>query len=569
MLKSLYVRDYALIEELRVEFDAGLTVITGETGAGKSILIGALQAILGERTSPSAIRSGAAKAVIEGVFDEADDPSVASLLQEYAVDPAPVMILRREIMLSYSRGFINDTPATLQAMRAVASYLIDLHGQHEHQSLLNVSTHIGLLDDFGQLGEASEAYADHFRSVSALLSERDALAARQRDMEEKRALHTFQIEEIDRISPLEGEEELLENERRVLEHAERLHEASVRLGSALYEGGHSIHDQLIAVRDELRELAEIDSRFEEILSEIDSACIVTAETSSFLKQYGEQASFDPERLEEIRTRLVDIRGLARKYGGTLEAVLEHRRRIGEARSEAERFDETLDALTDRITTTQGRLSEAAVHLSVRRKEIAHAIREAVEEECGKLGMVDCRFDVRFSVDEAPDGWILAEDRRMAAHASGMDRVEFYISTNRGEALRPLARVASGGEISRIMLALKTVLARSEVFPILVFDEIDTGISGAVASKVGQSLHALAANHQIVAITHLPQIAVQGDTHFVVEKYVEGDRTKTRIQRLVENQRAEHLAGLMAGADITDAALQSAQDLIEASRKGGA
>lgn len=569
MLKSLYVRDYALIEELRVEFDTGLTVITGETGAGKSILIGALQAILGERTSPSAIRSGAAKAVIEGLFEQADDPSVAALLREYAVDPAPVMILRREITPSYSRGFINDTPATLQAMRAVASRLIDLHGQHEHQSLLNVSTHIGLLDDFGRLGEAREAYAGHFRSFSALLSERDALAARQRDTEEKRALHTFQIEDIDRVSPLEGEEELLENERRMLEHGERLHEASVRLSSALYEGGHSIHDQLIAVRDELRELAEIDPRFGETLGEIDSACIVVSEASSFLNRYGEQAAFDPERLEEIRTRLVDIRGLARKYGGTLEAVLEHRRRIGEFRAEAEQFDAALEAMTDRITKTQQRLSETAIRLSARRKEVAQVIREAVEEECGKIGMVDCRFEVRFFVDEDPDGWIFAGDRRMAAHASGMDRVEFYISTNRGEALRPLARVASGGEISRIMLALKTVLARSEAFPVLVFDEIDTGISGAVASKVGQSLHALAVNHQIVAITHLPQIAVQGDAHFVVEKYVEGERTKTRIRRLVENQRAEHVAGLMAGADITDAALQSAQDLMEASRKGGA
>ncbi len=569
MLKSLYVRDYALIEELRVEFDAGLTIITGETGAGKSILIGALQAILGERTSPSAIRSGAAKAVIEGVFDQADDPSVASLLPEYAVDPAPVMILRREITASYSRGFINDSPATLQAMRAVASRLIDLHGQHEHQSLLNVSTHIGLLDDFGRLGEAREAYADHFRNFSALLAERDALAARQRDMEEKRALHAFQIDEIDHVSPGEGEEELLENERRVLEHAERLHEASARLSSILYEGGQSIHDQLIAVRNELRELAEIDPRFEETLGEIDSACIVTAETSSFLKQYGEQAAFDPERLEEIRIRLVDIRGLVRKYGGTLEAVLEHRRRIGEAQAEAEHFDTALDTLTDRMATVQKRLSEAAVHLNALRKEVAHAIREAVEEECSKLGMVDCRFEVRFSADEDPDGWIHTGKRRVAVHASGMDRVEFYISTNKGEALRPLARVASGGEISRIMLALKTVLARSEAFPVLVFDEIDTGISGAVASKVGQSLHALAANHQIIAITHLPQIAAQGDAHFVVEKYVEGGRTKTRIRQLVENQRAEHVAGLMAGADITDAARQSAQDLMEASRKGGA
>ena len=569
MLQSLYVRDYALIEELRVEFDAGLTVITGETGAGKSILIGALQAILGVRTSPSAIRGGAAKAVIEGLFDSGDDPAMASLLRDYGAEPASVTILRREIAPSHSRGFINDTPATLSAMRAVASRLIDLHGQHEHQSLLNVSTHLDLLDDFGRLGAARTAYAAQRRTFSALLAERDALAARQRDMQERRRLHAFQIEEIDRVAPREGEEALLENERRVLEHAERLHEASIRLHAVLYEGSQSIHDQLVAVCNELRELSEIDASFGETLAEIDSACIVTAETSSFLKQYGEKVAYDPERLEEIRTRLVDLRSLARKYGGTLEAALAHRREMGEALDEAERFEAALASLAEQMATTRERLSGVAVRLSGQRKEVARAIRKAVEEECGKLGMADCRFEVRFSVDEDPEGWVVAGDRRVAAHASGMDRAEFYISTNRGEAVRPLVRVASGGEVSRIMLALKTVLARSEAFPVLVFDEIDTGISGAVASKVGQSLRTLAANHQIVAITHLPQIASQGDAHFVVEKYVEGERTTTRIRRLAEQERAKQVAGLMAGDEITDAALQSAHDLMKASRMGGA
>ena len=569
MLKSLYVRDYALIEELRVEFEAGLTVITGETGAGKSILIGALQAILGARVSPSAIRSGASRAVIEGIFEPGEDPAMAALLREYAVEPAPVAILRREIAPSHSRGFINDTPATLQAMRAVASRLIDLHGQHEHQSLLNVSTHIGLLDDFGRLGAAREAYAGHYRDFAALLAERDALAARRRDMEERRALHAFQIEEIDRVAPREGEEERLENERRILEHAERLHEASVRLHSVLYEGGGSIHDQLVAVRDELRALSEIDPRFGETLEEIDSACIVAAETSSFLKQYGERAGGDPERLEEIRTRLVDLRSLARKYGGTLESVLERRRALGEALDEAERFDEALASLAERMATTREQLSVAAVRLSAQRKEAARVVRKAVEEECRKLGMADCRFEIRFSVDEDPEGWVVSEGRGAAARASGMDRVEFYISTNRGEALRPLVRVASGGEISRIMLALKTVLARSEAFPALVFDEIDVGISGAVAGKVGRSLRALAGSHQVVAVTHLPQIASQGHAHFVVEKCVEGERTTTRIRRLAEHERAKQVAGLMAGREITDAALRSAEDLMKASRAGGA
>ena len=566
MLRSLYVRDFALIEELDVEFDAGLNIITGETGAGKSILIGALQLILGERASTDSVRSGASKAVIEGVFDEADDPAIQAVLDENAIERQPVIILRREITSTQSRGFINDTPATLQVMREVASYLIDLHGQHEHQSLLQTATHINLIDNFGGYGDLRARYRDAYRAVAGLMDERDQLRSRQREMEQMRELYGFQIEEIDRISPQEGEEDALGGERRVLENAEHLYEATMQLYSALYEGDRAVHDQLVEARDELRGLARIDPQFEETLQEIDSARIIASEAAKFLQAYSADIEFNPDRLEEIRVRLGELERLKRKYGGTLDAVIEHRREIGEAYEVAQDFEGKLSRLGERIEEARRELSVVARELSVRRKEAAAAIEEAVEAECARLGMPSCKFGVRFGLNHDVSGWISHEDGRVTAFETGMDVVEFYISANVGEEPRPLARIASGGEISRIMLALKTVLAKHEKFPILVFDEIDVGVSGSIASKVGQSMHDLASSHQIIAITHLPQIAARGDVHFLVEKFVDQGRTKTRIRRLSDDHRAEQVAGLMSGAEITEAALRSARELMEAGRR---
>lgn len=568
MLRSLYVRDYALIEELDVEFGAGLNIITGETGAGKSILIGALQMILGERASTETVRSGAKKAVIEGVFDKADSGAISAVLEENAIDEQPTIILRREITSTQSRGFINDTPATLQVMRDVASHLLDLHGQHEHQSLLDVSTHLALLDSFGTLEKLRTVYSRHRAEVADLIRERQRLRSQQREMEEKKDLYEFQIQEIDRVGPKAGEDEELESERHLLENAERLYEATSELYARMYEADRAVHDELVLVRDALEDLAAIDSQFQETLKEIGSAAIIVSEAASFLQHYNAGIEFNPERLEEIRTRMSELERLKRKHGGSLDAVLEHRREIGEYYEMAQDFEGALERLSDRIATAQKALTATAVELSRHRKSVSDRIRGAVEEECGKLGMPNTRFEVRFSVREDADGWIdPGEGRpRCMAFESGMDEAEFYISTNLGEEPRPLARVASGGEISRIMLALKTILARSEEFPILVFDEIDVGISGSVASKVGESMHDLAASHQIIAITHLPQIAARGDVHYLVEKYVEDGRTKTRIRRLSDDHRAEHVASLMSGAKVSAAALESARELLDSSKR---
>lgn len=565
MLRSLYIRDYALIEELEVDFGSGLNIITGETGAGKSILVGALKMILGERASTDVVRTGARKAVIEGVFDEAEVPRLRALLEEHAIEALPQLIVRREITGSQSRAFINDTPATAQLLREAAAQLIDLHGQHDNQSLLRTDTHLELLDGFGGLGALVKGYQEPFRTVAELRRRRHDLVARERELRQQKELFAFQIEEIDRVAPQPGEEEALEAEHRVLENAERLYELTAQLYELLYEGERAVHDQLVLVRNELADLARIDAGFEEQLAEIKSAQISVAEVAKSLQHYNARIEFNPERLEAIRDRLSELERLKRKYGGTLEAVLAHRRDIGETYALAQDFEGAIARLDEQVAQAELRLGAAAERLSAKRREVAERIEQAIGAELARLGMPHSRFEVRFDQQPDPNGWIPMGGERVAALPAGMDVVEFFLTTNLGEELRPLARVASGGEVSRIMLALKTILAKSDRLPILVFDEIDTGISGQIARKVAESLHELADYHQIIAITHLPQIAALGDHHFVVEKHTAGGRTRTSLRRLPEEERAAQVAALIGGADVTEAVLESARELMGARR----
>ncbi len=579
MLRSLYVRDYALIDELEVEFGSGLNVITGETGAGKSILLGALKLILGERASTEAIRTGAKKAVVEGVFDDAEQGRIRDALRRFGIEPheGGVLIVRREVTPTHSRAFVNDTPAKLTVLREVAGHLIDLHGQHEHQSLLRTETHLELLDDFGGLGGLVETYAVHYGEVARLRKERADLAKRERELAQQQQLIEFQIGEIDDVDPKPGEEDKLEAERRILENAEGLFEATASLHELLYEAEDAIYDRLIVARNALRDLARIDSAFEETLREVTGAEVVVEEAAKFLQDYNARVEFNPERLEHIRERMGQLDGLKRKYGPSLEAILEHRREIGETHALAADFKGAIGRLDGRIAGAQGRLSKAAYRLSQKRHEAAERTEHAIKEELADLGMAHADFVVHFEREADPAGWIAWPDgprtERVRARPSGADRAEFYISTNPGEPPRPLAKVASGGEVSRTMLALKSVLAKSERLPILVFDEIDVGISGEIARRVGESMQRLGAYHQIVAISHLPQIAALGDRHYLVEKHVADDadgeaRTRTSIRPLEGEARTRGIAAMVAGETLSEAALTSARELIEAGRREG-
>jgi DNA repair protein RecN (Recombination protein N) len=576
MLKSLTIKNYALIDEVEVEFESGLNIITGETGAGKSILIDALSLILGERASSEVVRKGSDKAIVEGIFGVAGNQRVQALLASHNFDVNEDLILRREVSgKGQSRCFVNDTPATLTLLKDIGDLLVDLHGQHEHQSLLRPTTHGELLDDFGGLDGLVREYRSHYDSLTDLYSQLDELVTRERHLKERRELYEFQIKEIDAVDPKSGEEEQLDQELRILENAEKLFEATSRLYGMLYEGEGAVYDQLVMARNQLEDLASIDRAFEEAKNECASAVAVVNELTKFIQSYNARIEFNPERLELIRERLGQLAMLRKKYGGSIESILQHRETIGREFALAENFDAELKKLRERIVAQRALCSQAAQRLSAKRRELVPKVNKAVVGELSRLGIANAQFDVRIEnrvmgkAHAAENGRVYVVLGRDAYEATphGMDNVEFYLSTNLGEDLKPLARIASGGEVSRVMLALKSILAKSERLPLLIFDEIDVGVSGRIAQAVGKSLKNLSQFHQIIAITHLPQIAGLADTHFVVEKVEDGKRTTTRLRKLNLDERVEEVAKLMSGDEITEAGLSSARELMGLAKSG--
>ncbi len=567
MLRTLYIRDYAIIDELEVDFENGLNILTGETGAGKSIMIGALKLMLGERASGQMVRAGAKKAIVEGVFDKVSSPELDQFLEESEIELQPVLILRREITKTHSRGYINDSPATLTLMRKVAAQMIDLHGQHEHQSLLRIDTHLALLDGFGGLAGLRSAYEDAYGCVGDLTKQREELLSNQDSLEDLRERLAYEIDEIDAVSPKEDEEEELRKEMHRLAHAERLRGSTASLYSMLYASDDSTSDQLSIAYRELSDLARIDQTLKAACEEINQANISVSEIAATLQNYSESIESDPARLEDVHERLGALDTLKRKYGGTIQAVMAYREQIADEYATVVDYDDARKTIEQSLEEAQHTLSETALLLSAKRQEVAEQVGDSISGELASLGMTSGRFNVRIDRHEEPTGWITLKTAsqqrvRYKAYRHGMDDVEFLITTNVGEALRPLVRVASGGEISRIMLAIKRVLAEAEQLSILVFDEIDIGISGSIARKVGNSMADLARHHQIIAITHLPQIAALAQAHYVVEKQVVKGRATTQIRRLGHEESLEHVAMLITGAEVTDAMRQSAKELME-------
>ncbi|MCS6989879.1 MAG: DNA repair protein RecN [Chloroherpetonaceae bacterium] len=565
MLKRLYVKNFALIDELTIEFGSGLNIITGETGAGKSILLGALGMVLGERASADVVRKGEEKAVIEAIIDVANNKRVAALLQSNEIETSDEMILRREISSKGARCFINDTPATLALLHGVGELCIDLHGQHEHQSLLKVESHIRLLDEAGGLGGLVEEYRALFATLKQSKAQLEELRQKEKNLREKRAFYEFQIKEIDEVAPEPDEWDALETEEKILENAEKIFSATNSLHEILYANDDSVHNRLVEARNILQDLSRIDKSFGEPASDAQTAQALVDEITKFVQRYNSRIDFNAERLEEIRERMKALSALKKKYGGTLADVLAYREKIGKEVELAENFEGEIAKWEKKIRAEQGKLSDIAERLSQKRRETAKRLSRAIVEELKKLGISEGRFEVRFSASPDADGDIIIDGTRYAANANGYDEIEFLISTNLGEDVKPLAKVASGGEISRVMLALKTVLAKADRLPILVFDEIDTGVSGKVAQAVGFSMKDLAKFHQIIAITHLPQIAALADAHFRASKKIVGERTVSIVERLSESERRKEIARLLSGTDITEAALKSAEELIEAGR----
>lgn len=565
MLKSLLIKDYALIENINVEFGKGLNIITGETGAGKSILIDAMGLLLGERASTQVVRKGAKKSVVEGIFDVSSNLKVESFLTKNDIDYFDELIVRREVSLEGSnRCFLNDTPTSLALLKDVGNMLVDLHGQHEHQSLLRSVTHIDFLDEFAELSTQLKEYKDEHFKLSEIAKELFVLKNKENSLKEEREAYEFQIKEIDAISPQPDEETTLKDELNIYQNAEKLLQLTEDVYNRAYENDDSVQDNLTKIQINLNELAKIDNSFSEMANQAESAIAIINDISDFTRSYKAKVEDDPTKLEEIRERLGALTLLKKRYGGTLEKVIEHREKIGKEYEITSNFNEKINQLESELKYARRSTGEIAKKISEVRNLVAEKIREDVIATLADLGIANADFRVQISNNQANESvanYILIDDVKYKFNSKGYDEVEFLLTTNLGEDLKPLSKVASGGEVSRIMLALKSILAKSDKLPLLIFDEIDTGVSGRIAQKVGATLKSLSNHHQIVAITHLPQIASLSDEHFAVEKKTIGTRVVSSIRKLDEAEKINEVAKLLSGEEVTENSLKSAKELM--------
>ncbi len=564
MLRSLHIKDYALIDSIDVEFGKGLNIITGETGAGKSILIDAMGLLLGERASVDIVRKDSAKSVVEGIFDVESNQKVKKLLKDNEIDFFPELILRREISLKgANRCFVNDTPVPLSLIKDLGDLLVDLHGQHEHQSLLRTETHIDFLDEFADTEKLLKAYSDAYKDMRELLSRLGELRSKESSLKEKKEFYEFQIKEIDAVSPVEGEEEQITSELNIMENAEKLLGITGSVYENLFDSENSVHDQLTQIKNKIDELLNIDSSFSEIENEFSSIIAQVRDAAEFIRKYNSKIDLDPEHLEELRERLGAISLLKKKFGGSIASVLAYRKKIGEEYDAAENYSQHIQKLEKHVQIAREAAGLIAGKLSSKRKEAAGRVEKEVVKVLAGLGIPDAKFQVRINQanESDPADSVSVSGKNYKADVKGIDTVEFYISTNAGEDVKPLIKVASGGEISRIMLSLKTILAKNDKLPLLIFDEIDTGVSGRIAQKVGGALKSIASSHQVIAITHLPQIAGLGNSNYVVEKGTSDNRVTSSIRKLNEDEKIKEVAKLMSGENITEASLKGARELM--------
>lgn len=563
MLVSLYIRNFALIQELTVSFNPGLTIITGETGAGKSILVGALSLVLGERSSSDLVRSGTSKAVIEAILNDVHSEKIERLLHDANIETAQELILRRELSSTgQSRCFINDTPCTAAILKQTGEMLIDLHGQHDHQLLLHADTHESLLDDFAKTAQEVTAYKEARSALQEMQRGLETLKKEAAEIREKREIVTFQLNELNALDLKSGEEESIETEITLLENAETLFTLSASLSELLYDSENSLYSAISEALHLLEKLATIDRRFDIHLEESRSAQSIVDELARFTRSYTANIDFNPVRLESLRERQLQLQRIGKKYGRSLSGLIELKNELEAKSALEENLEEEVDRIRQQIARQKAELSRYADTLCRKRQDAAHRLELLIQRQLAELGIPHATFIVSMRHEEDREGEITVDGKSYTAFAGGYDQIEFLISANPGEKPKPLVKVASGGEISRVMLALKSALAESAELPILIFDEIDTGISGRIAEAVGKSLKNLSRLHQIIAITHLPQIAAMADLHLCVQKSVQQERTVTEVTVLDHESRLQAIAALISGKNISPSSLTLAAELVE-------
>jgi DNA repair protein RecN (Recombination protein N) len=555
MLKLLTVKNIALIPQLEIPLEKGLTLLTGETGAGKSILVDSLGLLLGNRASADLIRTGADSAAVEGLF-EISRVTAAELLEAHGVSAEDgEVIVRREITSGgKGKATINGALVPVAVLREVASHLMSIHGQHEPQGLLNPETHLELVDRFAGTLEAAAAVGEAFRGWKQAASALEALRRDARELERRREMLEFQAGEIEKAELASGEEDALRQEKQIQASAGRLATLSDEAYQIVFEDEQSVLTRLGQVYRKVEDLSSIDPRFAPYFEARTAVQAQLDDLALFLRDYRESLHVSPGRLDEIEGRLATIERLKKKYGATLDEVIAFGARC-RAELEALGSPEQEEARLQKAEeSARAELLKQGKTLSSRRREAAVQLERKVEGELGQLAMAKTKFRVRFTPEAPVDDVSTASER-------GLETAEFLLSPNAGEELRALARIASGGELSRILLALNSVAALETAGKVLVFDEVDAGIGGGVAEVVGRKLRGLAKRHQVLCVTHLPQIASLADRHFSVRKRVEKGRTVTEARALSEDERIDEVARMLAGEAITDSARKYARELV--------
>ncbi|MEQ1869917.1 MAG: DNA repair protein RecN [Vicinamibacterales bacterium] len=551
MLRFLRIRRLAVIDAVEVDFDAGLNVLTGETGAGKSILVEAVGLLLGGRASGDLVRTGEETAIVEAIFETGNEE----------------LLVRREITAQgRSRAFVNGELTTAGALKDLSSSLIELHGQHEHQTLLDPATHLGTLDLFSGVVDRLPTLADHHAAFVAASSRLSSAQQAHRDRGAREELLRFQVSELERAAIRPGEDEQLAAARLVLSNAERLVRLCEDSYEALYDRDDSALTQLATVWKRVGELSTIDPVFQPFVDARDGIRSQLDDLAIFLRRYADTVEASPARLQETEDRLALLERLKKKFGPTLAEVTTKRDRLRQELNDIEEGDSRIPGLEHEVAVSRTAFLSLAEEVGRDRRRAATAFARALERELAELAMANTRFDVRFGPTLPEAQW----------SASGVDQAEFFVSPNPGEELRPLARIVSGGELSRVMLALKTLLATSRhgftdealrlpstAAPGLIFDEVDAGIGGRVADVVGRKLRALGSAFQVLCITHQPQIAAYADTHFQIAKSVTDGRTATSVVRLSDAARVDELSRMLAGDSVSDGMRRSAEEMLAA------
>jgi DNA repair protein RecN (Recombination protein N) len=544
MLRLLRIRNLAVIEAVEVELEPGFNVLTGETGAGKSILVEAVGLLLGARASADLVRTGEVQATIEAIFEDPNGDET---------------IVRREVTSQgRSRSYINGTLATAGGLRELSDRLVELHGQHEHQSLLDPLSHLPLLDESGRLDSLVPPVTGAWTSMRSIREQRDRARMDDREKAARLELIAFQLGEIERAALNPGEDEELATTKQVLANAERIQRLCEESYAALYDSDQAVLSGLAQVWKKVGELAAIEPQFADQLESRDAIKSQLEDLAFLLRRYSDEIDASPGRLQQVEDRLALIERLKRKYGPTLQDVIATGAALARERGLLTRSEEAADDLDRALADARQRYLDLARDLSRRRRLAAKSFATQIESHLAQLAMARTRFEVRFNGEGAgEESWT----------ERGIDHAEFFVSPNVGEDLRPLARIVSGGELSRMMLALKTMAVADGAGKTLIFDEVDAGIGGEVAEVVGQKLQQLGDRFQVICITHLPQIASRASTHYHLEKSVRGRRTVTAVQRLDSAGRIDEISRMIGGRTVTEPVRASARQMLGIEAKG--